>query len=141
MMRLNTIILVGATALVLCARAEAQQSYPIQEMNFDMWCQEEKHLSPDRCDKRLPDDDAEFEAYRATIEKYEIPYLQKQEQDDNLNQVIIHGDPLDRPPQPSTAPSAAGSTPCSGIITCGGQLPQQPSTAGGTTVAGTPSSQ
>jgi hypothetical protein len=113
MMRLRSLVLGVLTALVLTARAEAQQPYPVQEMNFDMWCQEEKHLPPDRCDKRLPADDAEFQTYRAAIEKYEIPYLRQKQHDENLNNVIIHGDPIDRPTEPST-PQSPNSTPPAG---------------------------
>ena len=112
-MQMKFAILIGLTAVVLAGRGEAQQPYPLQEMNFDMWCQEEKHLPPERCDKRLPEDDADFQAYRATIEKYEIPYLQKQQKQENLNRVITHGDPIDHPVQPST-PQTPGATPPAG---------------------------
>ncbi|HEY5046826.1 MAG TPA: hypothetical protein VII49_02255 [Rhizomicrobium sp.] len=107
----------GLAALVLSARAEAQQPYPLQEMNFDMWCQEEKQLPPDRCDRRLPADDAEFQTYQATIEKYEIPFLQKKQQQENLNRVIIHGDPVDHPAQPSAPQNPGGTTPAGGTST------------------------
>ncbi len=96
----------GMALLLLATRAEAQAArYPLHEMNFDMWCQEQKHLPPERCDKRLPQDDAEFEAYVGKIETYEIPYLQQREREQNLNRVIVHGDPEDNPtilsqPQP-----------------------------------------
>ena len=45
---LRYLMLGGVAAVVLSARAEAQQPYAIQDMNFDMWCQEEEHLPPDR---------------------------------------------------------------------------------------------
>ncbi len=118
MMRLRYMVWGGVVAVVLTARAEAQQPYVLQETSFDMWCQEEKHLPPARCDKRLPADDAEFQAYRSTIEKYEIPYLQKKQSDENLNRVIIHNDPLDHPAQPSVPQNTGGTLPCSGVITC-----------------------
>ena len=75
--------------------------YPVQEMNFDMWCQEQQHLPPDRCDKRLPEDDAAFSAYRDKVERYEIPYLQEQERRVKLSTGILHNDPVDHPDQPS----------------------------------------
>ena len=104
----------GLAIATIAGRADAQAtSYPLAEINFDMWCQEQKHLPPERCDKRLPEDDAEFQTYRATIEKYELPYLQKQRQDENLNRVIIHGDPIDHPATPS-APQNPGGTPPAG---------------------------
>lgn len=75
--------------------------YPVQEMNFDMWCQEEQHLPPDRCDKRLPEDDAAFNNYRDKVERYEIPYLKEQERRLKLSTGILHNDPVDHPDQPS----------------------------------------
>ena len=88
---------------VLASRAEAQtdQPYPLTEMNFDMWCQEEQHLPAARCDKRLPEDDAAFQAYRNKIETYEIPYLQRKSHEQTLNRVILHNDPVDHPTRPS----------------------------------------
>lgn len=114
MTRLQNVLMAGCAVLVFGTRAEAQQPYPVQNMNFDLWCQEEKHYPPERCDKRLPEDDAEFQTYRATIEKYEIPYLQKKQQEENLNRVIIHNDPLDRPTQPSTPQNPGGTPPAGG---------------------------
>jgi len=75
--------------------------YDVQNMNFDMWCQEEQHLPPERCDKRLPGDDADFNAYRAKIERYEIPYLQQQQKQLQINSDILHNDPVDHPNRPS----------------------------------------
>jgi hypothetical protein len=102
-----------ATAL-FAARAGAQSDhpYPLHEMNFDMWCQEEQHLPAARCDKRLPDDDAAFQAYVNKLESYEIPYLQRQQHEQTLNRTIIHNDPLDHPTlpsQPQTDQPPAGS--------------------------------
>jgi hypothetical protein len=102
MKRAHIVILGQVIAAVLAARAEAQQPYPLHEMNFDMWCQEEQHLPPARCDKRIPGDDAAFQAYRAKIEKYEIPYQQERNYEQNLNRVILHNDPVDNPTTPST---------------------------------------
>ena len=83
------------------AIAQSAQPYALQEMNFDMWCQEEKQLPPERCDKRLPQDDAEFEAYVNAIQRYELPYLQRRASDQILNRVILHNDQLDDPTLPS----------------------------------------
>jgi hypothetical protein len=77
--------------------------YNVQEMNFDMWCQEQQHLPAERCDKRLPEDDAAFDAYRSKIERYEIPYLQQQQKQLQLNSGILHNDPVDRSEQPPQA--------------------------------------
>jgi hypothetical protein len=99
------IIAAGLALAAFAGRAEAQGTgatpYPLTEMNFDMWCQEEQHLPPARCDKRLPEDDAAFQAYRNKIETYEIPYLQRKRDEQTLNRVILHNDPVDHPTLPS----------------------------------------
>ncbi|MGB8366122.1 MAG: hypothetical protein ACLQUZ_16640 [Rhizomicrobium sp.] len=99
-------VLAGLALAMIAARAEAQagtgaEPYRLEEMNFDMWCQEERHLPPERCDKRLPADNAEYEAYVAKIEKYEVPYLQRRRDEERFNRVILHNDPVDRPTEPS----------------------------------------
>jgi hypothetical protein len=94
----RTLLFAAAALCVLSGTASAQATrYDLTEMNFDLWCQEEQHLDPDRCDKRLPADDAAFQAYRNKIEKYEIPYLQDKENRSQLNRVILHNDPIDHP--------------------------------------------
>ena len=91
-------LLCGAAAVLLVTSAGAQNSrYDVKTMNFDMWCQETAKLDPDRCDKRLPDDEKQFEAYRAKIEKYELPYLKRKESDQLLDQNILHNDPVGDP--------------------------------------------
>jgi hypothetical protein len=79
----------------------ASTRYDVYNMNFDMWCQEQQHLPVARCDKRLPEDDAAFNTYRAKIERYEIPYLRERQRQQQLNIGILHNDPVDRPSQPS----------------------------------------
>jgi hypothetical protein len=89
--------LVVATALPAAAQQNPNDTgtrYNVQDINFDMWCQETEGLDPDRCDKRLPEDNAKYEAYRNAFEKYEIPYLQRKNADQNLNRVVIHADPV-----------------------------------------------
>lgn len=68
--------------------------FNVQGVNFDLWCQETEGLPAARCDKRTPDDEAKYEAYRNRIEKYELPYLKRKSSDQNLNQIIIHADPV-----------------------------------------------
>ncbi len=103
----RTLVLAAAALAALSIRANAQEGaygagrYPLQEINFDMWCQEERHLPPERCDKRLPQDDADYRAYVAKIETYEIPYLQRQQDEQNFSREVIHHDPVDHPEQPS----------------------------------------
>jgi len=91
----------GVVALALSVPALAQQNpndkttrYNVQDINFDLWCQETAALPPDRCDKRTPDDEAAYEAYRGAVEKYEIQYLKRKQSDQNLSQILIHPDPV-----------------------------------------------
>ena len=92
------------SAYLVCAAAlfalpvDAQTGrYDVKTMNFDLWCQEQAGLAPDRCDKRLPDDEARFEAYRAKIEKYEIPFLERKEHEQQLDRTVMHPDPMESP--------------------------------------------
>jgi hypothetical protein len=90
-----------ALGLAFAASPAAAQTppgnYKLHEMNFDMWCQETKHYPPERCDKRMPADDAEFQAYRNTVEKYELENLKQQRQGRDLDRAILHNDPVDNP--------------------------------------------
>jgi hypothetical protein len=91
-------LVLAASAALLAWPVHAQTGrYDVKPMNFDLWCQEQANLPPDRCDKRLPEDDKAFEAYRAKIEKYEIPYLQRKDHDQQLDRTVLHPDPLDSP--------------------------------------------
>jgi len=95
-------LLAGLLALPAAAWAPnstwAQGSnYDVKTMNFDLWCQEQAHLAPDRCDKRLPADEQTFEDYRSKIEEYEIPYLQEKKDAITLDNNVLHNDPVDNP--------------------------------------------
>ena len=67
-------------------------------MNFDLWCQEQAKLPVERCDKRMPQDIAAFEAYRSKVEAYEIPYLQQKNNAARMDMDILRNDPVDSPP-------------------------------------------
>jgi len=111
-MAMKRILLAAAALAALALPAGAQSSrYDVQTINFDLWCQETQHLPPDRCDKRLPADEAAFNDYRAKVEKYEIPYLKGQETGAQLNRTILHSDPVDHPvtQDPSAAQQQAVS--------------------------------
>ena len=89
-----------ATAVSLFAPpalAQRNGNYPVQEMNFDLWCQEQAGLPAERCDKRTTQDEAAFEAYRSKVEAYEIPYLQQKQNAARLDADILRNDPVDRP--------------------------------------------
>jgi hypothetical protein len=88
----------AAVLAALCLPASGQSNrLDVKTLNFDLWCQETEHLPPDRCDKRLPQDEATFEDYRAKVEKYEVPYLEGQQSGAQLNRTILHADPIDNP--------------------------------------------
>jgi len=97
MKRLACALVLGGFAAFAAAHAQAGR-YPVHAMDFDLWCTEEQHLPWERCDKRLPDDVQKFEAYRAIVERYEIPYLQEKEQALHFDQTILENDPIDKKP-------------------------------------------
>lgn len=100
-------------AAALCAaagQADAQaRLLKLRNINFDMWCQETQHLPPERCDKRLPQDDADFQAYVDTIERYETQKLNNEARERRFDRDILFHDPFDNPtrisqPQSPTPP-------------------------------------
>ena len=108
----NTLLLLASTLAVLATPAFAQgETYDLKTLNFDLWCQETQHLAPDRCDRRSPSDDADFEAYRAKVEKYEISYMRGRNIGQQLDRAILHNDPVDNPvtKDPSAAAQSASS--------------------------------
>jgi hypothetical protein len=112
-MNMKRMLLLSAAMLAASvARVVAQGgSLDLHPLNFDLWCQETQHLPPDRCDKRSARDEADFEAYRAKVEKYEIPYLKGRENGQQLDRTILHNDPVDKPV--TQDPSAASQSPSS----------------------------
>ena len=94
----------GLTAALIvlgAAQAGAQQGlrpFRLGEMNFDVWCQETQHLPPARCDQRLPEDDAAFQAYANKIENYEIQYLLRHAEDRRIERMLNTNPADNRPP-------------------------------------------
>ena len=66
-----------AALFISSASAQSGKNYDIKTMNFDLWCQEPAHLPDARCDKRTPEDEKTFQAFRDQVERYEVPYLQQ----------------------------------------------------------------
>ena len=97
-----------AGMLTVPAAAQAAR-YPVQQMDFDIWCTEVQRIPWQRCDKRLPDDMKKFEEYRAIVERYEIPYLQSKENAIHFNEDIMRNDPVDKRPD-DTLPKPPGPT-------------------------------
>lgn len=77
-----------ALAPSVAAAASPNENYNVKMLSFDMWCQETARYSPDRCDAHTPDDQAEFEIYRASVERYEIPWLKRQQAEREANDRI-----------------------------------------------------
>jgi len=96
-MRLFSMAAVTAVFFVSPASAQGGRNYDVKTMNFDLWCQEQAHLPAARCDKRTPEDEKTFQAYRTQIERYEVPYLQQRQRDLSINRDIMHSDPVDNP--------------------------------------------
>ena len=94
---LTAAVLVSGSAPFSPIWAQRNGNYPVTEMNFDLWCQEQAGLPAERCDKRTPQDNAAFEAYRAKVEAYEIPYLQQKANAARLDRDILRNDPVDNP--------------------------------------------
>jgi hypothetical protein len=90
-------LIAALTSALGPAMAQRNGNYPVQEMNFDLWCQEQAGLPAERCDKRTAQDEATFEAYRAKVEAYEIPYLQQKASAARLDRDILRADPVDNP--------------------------------------------
>jgi hypothetical protein len=105
------LLVAGALAMLTVPALGQGHPYDLQTMNFDLWCQETQHWPAERCDKRTASDEATFEAYRAKVVKYEIPYLKSRENGQQLDRAILHNDPVDKPV--SQDPSAAQQSPSS----------------------------
>jgi hypothetical protein len=82
-------------------RCTGRASYPSPKSISTCGARKRSICRPTRCDKRLPQDDADFEAFLKKYEKYEIPYLQRRDDSIELNKVILHNDPVDHPTEPS----------------------------------------
>ena len=97
-MTLRAVFAVAIVAAVFSGSADAQPTtYDVKTINFDLWCQEQANLPADRCDQRLPQDEERYEAFRDTIEKYEIPYLQQKQREQQIKTNILEHDPVDNP--------------------------------------------
>ncbi len=62
----------------------------VQNMTFDMWCQDTQRYSYDRCQARNVKDQQDFELYRNTVENYEVQYLQDKQKDAEFQHQLMH---------------------------------------------------
>jgi hypothetical protein len=115
MTRIARLLLLASLAAGFALPAGAQTlRYPVKKaMDFDIWCTEVQHIAWERCDKRLPEDIKTFEAYRAVVERYEIPYLKEKESALRFDEDILHNDPIDKRPDSTIQqpPSATADRP------------------------------
>jgi hypothetical protein len=79
------------------AIAQSAGNYDLPGMNFDLWCQEQAHLPAAQCDKRTPEDEKTFDDFRDKVDRYEIPYLQRQQKDLAVHRDIMQNDQVDNP--------------------------------------------
>jgi hypothetical protein len=91
---LSLVILLGVFAGPATAQSE---NYPVEDTNFDLWCQEQAHLSPQRCDRRTADDERAFEDFQRQIDPYEIPYLRRKQAEFEFQRDVLENDPIDNP--------------------------------------------
>lgn len=106
---MRALLWIGLAAAAAAPAGAQAQHYRVHSMDFDIWCTEQQHLPYERCDKRLPEDVKKFEDYRAIVERYEIPYLQKKDKTLHFYESIMRNDPVDKkpdsamkkPPQPN----------------------------------------
>ena len=99
--------LIAATASFAAIGLAVAQPTPnpdSETMNFELWCQEQKALPPERCDRHTPEDESAFEAYRAKIERYEIPRSSAQYNQGRVNRDIMNADPVDNPQKSNLGP-------------------------------------
>jgi hypothetical protein len=95
---------VASFAAISPAVAQSAPNPASETMNFDLWCQEQKTLPPERCDKHTPEDESAFEAYRTKIEHYEIPRGSAQYNQGRVNRDIMNADPVDNPQKNNLGP-------------------------------------
>jgi hypothetical protein len=71
-------------------------NYDVKTLTFELWCQETQRYPIERCNARRPADVAAFEAYRASIERYELQYLKQMDRERQIR------DSVNRDPMAST---------------------------------------
>ena len=89
---------VAALLFLGSATASAQPlsgplNYDVKTLTFELWCQETQRYPQDRCDARRPADVAAFEAYRASIERYELQYLKQMDRERQIRESVTR-DPM-----------------------------------------------
>src|SRR5215510_3832179 len=68
-------------------------NYDVKTLTFELWCQETQRYPAERCNAMRPADVAAFEAYRASIERYELQYLKQADREKQIRD-SVNRDPL-----------------------------------------------
>lgn len=68
-------------------------NYDVKTLTFELWCQETQRYPIERCNARRPADVAAFEAYRASIERYELQYLKQMDRERQIRDSVTR-DPM-----------------------------------------------
>jgi len=97
----KAVVAVSALLLLGSAGVSAQPlsgplNYDVKTLTFELWCQETQRYPQERCDALHPADVAAFEAYRASIERYELQYLKQVDRERQIR------DSVNRDPMQST---------------------------------------
>ena len=91
----SAILLLGS-GVSLAQPLSGPLNYDVKTLTFELWCQETQRYPAERCDARRPADLAAFEAYRASIERYELQYLKQVDRERQIR------DSVNRDPMQST---------------------------------------
>jgi hypothetical protein len=96
--RTSFAVVVSALLFLGSATASAQPlsgplNYDVKTLTFELWCQETQRYPAERCNARRPADVAAFEAYRASIERYELQYLKQVDRERQIRDSVTR-DPM-----------------------------------------------
>jgi hypothetical protein len=85
----------ASLAVVVPANSQPNPAPDAKTMNFDLWCQGQAALPPERCDKRTPEDERAFEVFQAKLERFDVPNRSAQFDQGRVNRDIMNTDPVD----------------------------------------------
>jgi hypothetical protein len=86
-------LLVLGSAAVWAQPLSGPLNYDVKTLTFELWCQETQRYPIERCNARRPADVAAFEAYRASIERYELQYLKQMDRERQIRD-SVNRDPM-----------------------------------------------
>jgi hypothetical protein len=90
---LSSALLLLVSGAALAQPLSGPLNYDVKTLTFELWCQETQRYPAERCDARRPADVAAFEAYRASIERYELQYLKQADRERQIRD-SVNRDPL-----------------------------------------------